>query len=172
MARKNLSIQTTQIQALFKMNIFGFEVDDTAELMPLVDLWFELTDHLTPETIPSPTELYEEHEEIMRIIHDARERAPSIRAPFIDNGVAIDYDNLSTLESVNTDDLCRDDLAHERPELRLRYGIPLDEEIYPDQPVPHRTAFTIFKTLKRRTKKVLHVIVPWRNHPPCLPYWY
>ncbi|KAJ3009922.1 hypothetical protein NUW54_g2635 [Trametes sanguinea] len=60
----------------------------------------------------------------MRIIHDARERAPSIRAPFIDNGVAIDFDNLSSLESVNTDDLCRDDLAHERPELRLAIWHP------------------------------------------------
>ncbi|KAI9067492.1 hypothetical protein FKP32DRAFT_1563692 [Trametes sanguinea] len=54
------------VEALFKMNVFGFEVDDAAELMPLVDLWFELTDHLTADTIPSPVEFYQEREEIMR----------------------------------------------------------------------------------------------------------
>ncbi|KAI9067486.1 hypothetical protein FKP32DRAFT_1563702 [Trametes sanguinea] len=65
-ATHSVDAAMNSLEALFKMNIFGFEVDDTAELMPLVDLWFELTDHLTAKTIPSPTELYEEHEEIMR----------------------------------------------------------------------------------------------------------
>ncbi|KAI0364944.1 hypothetical protein BV20DRAFT_1039134 [Pilatotrama ljubarskyi] len=54
------------IAAIMQMDIFGFNVDDTVELMPLVDLWFELTDHLTAETIPSPVELYKEWDTIMQ----------------------------------------------------------------------------------------------------------
>ncbi|OSC96772.1 hypothetical protein PYCCODRAFT_1462277 [Trametes coccinea BRFM310] len=165
------------VEAFFKMDILGFNVDDTAELMPLVDLWFELTDHLTAETIPNPMDLHKEHEEIMRIIHDARERAPSIRAPFIDNGVEIDYDALSSVASIDSVEFCRNERALVPPDLRLRYGLRLDDEEPasdpPSRPQPRRChVLTVWRTFRRTTAKCLQAIVPWRNHrPPCLPYW-
>ncbi|KAI0327910.1 hypothetical protein GY45DRAFT_1372775 [Cubamyces sp. BRFM 1775] len=59
---------------LAEMNIFGDPTHDV-ELFPLVDLWFELTDHLKQEDIPNPMELYKERDEIVRIIEDACTRA-------------------------------------------------------------------------------------------------
>lgn len=41
-------------------DIFGLAHDPTPERLPLVDLWLELTDHLTADIIPSPLELYKE----------------------------------------------------------------------------------------------------------------
>ncbi|KAJ2968865.1 hypothetical protein NUW54_g13098 [Trametes sanguinea] len=157
------------------MNVFGFEVDDAAELMPLVDLWFELTDHLTADTIPSPVEFYQEREEIMRIIHDARERAPSIRVPLIDDGVEIDRDALSSVESMDTAEFIRNENAMVPPELRACH-MQLDENIsgeVPPQPSQRRySIFAAWRALGRRTARCLKAIVPWRNRrPPCLPYW-
>ncbi|OSC96647.1 hypothetical protein PYCCODRAFT_1440926 [Trametes coccinea BRFM310] len=166
---------STSVEALLKMDIFGFEVDDTAELMPLVDLWFDLTDHLTADTIPSPVEFYQEHEEIMRIIHEARERAPSLRAPFLDNGVEIDRDALSSVESMTTAEFLRNEDAMVPPELRVPFVSPLNEESLespsrPSQRRPHIS--TTWRTFKRRTAQCLKSIVPWHNRrPPCLPYW-
>ncbi|KAI0664030.1 hypothetical protein C8Q70DRAFT_905978 [Cubamyces menziesii] len=51
---------------LFKMDIFNLSHDHTAELLPLVDLWYELTDHLTADTIPSPLDFRKECEAIAR----------------------------------------------------------------------------------------------------------
>ncbi|EIW54300.1 uncharacterized protein TRAVEDRAFT_132446 [Trametes versicolor FP-101664 SS1] len=51
---------------IMEMDIFGHNVDHTAEFLPLVDLWFEVADHLTAETIPSPVELYKERDMIMQ----------------------------------------------------------------------------------------------------------
>ncbi|KAI0774881.1 hypothetical protein BD413DRAFT_537350 [Trametes elegans] len=79
------SASADSVDAVLKMDFFGAHTDDTAELIPLVDLWFELTDHLNPETIPSPLNLYREREAVMRIIHDARERAPSVRSLSMDD---------------------------------------------------------------------------------------
>ena len=45
---------------LFALNIFGWDPDPTFPLIPLVDLWFELEEHLTADTIPSPVNWYEE----------------------------------------------------------------------------------------------------------------
>ncbi|KAI0653325.1 hypothetical protein C8Q70DRAFT_1059397 [Cubamyces menziesii] len=50
---------------LAEMNIFGDPMHDV-ELFPLVDLWFELTEHLKQEDIPDPMELYKERDEIVR----------------------------------------------------------------------------------------------------------
>ncbi|KAI0774864.1 hypothetical protein BD413DRAFT_307393 [Trametes elegans] len=96
--------QEGSIAELMKLGIFGFNVDDTVELMPLVDLWFELTDHLTAKTIPSPVEFFKEREAIMQIIHDARERAPSILPPFVDENVEIDYDAIGSQDIVGSEE--------------------------------------------------------------------
>ena len=52
---------------LAQMNIFGDPTHDT-ELFPLVDLWFELTDHLKQEDIPDPMELYRERDEVVKCV--------------------------------------------------------------------------------------------------------
>ncbi|KAI0653324.1 hypothetical protein C8Q70DRAFT_1036704 [Cubamyces menziesii] len=59
---------------LAQMNIFGDPTHDT-ELFPLVDLWFEITDHLKQEDIPDPMEIFKERDEIVKIIEEARARA-------------------------------------------------------------------------------------------------
>ncbi|PIL33679.1 hypothetical protein GSI_04303 [Ganoderma sinense ZZ0214-1] len=52
------------------LNIFGWEPDPTFPLVPLIDLWFELDEHLTADTIPSPVEWFKEEEKIVSIILD------------------------------------------------------------------------------------------------------
>ncbi|KAI0629498.1 hypothetical protein C8Q77DRAFT_1201737 [Trametes polyzona] len=53
--------------AIHDMDIFGLNVSsDTVELMPLVDMWLELTEHLTSETIGNPVDFFKEHDAIMR----------------------------------------------------------------------------------------------------------
>lgn len=56
------------LETLFRLDIFGLAHDDTAELIPLVDLWFELTDHLTADTIPSPLDFYKERDAIVKFV--------------------------------------------------------------------------------------------------------
>ncbi|KAI0326071.1 hypothetical protein GY45DRAFT_1356434 [Cubamyces sp. BRFM 1775] len=66
---------------IFRMDIFGLMHDDSAELLPLVDLWYELTEHLSADTIPSPLEFYKERDAIIRIIRAARWRSPNVPTP-------------------------------------------------------------------------------------------
>ncbi|RDX48665.1 hypothetical protein OH76DRAFT_1483752 [Lentinus brumalis] len=46
-----------------------------AELLPIVDRWYDLTTHLAQDEIPSPLDFYRERHEIVRIVRDARRRA-------------------------------------------------------------------------------------------------
>ncbi|KAI9067484.1 hypothetical protein FKP32DRAFT_1563713 [Trametes sanguinea] len=69
------------VQMLFDMDIFNLSHDENAEFLPLVDLWFELDEHLTPDTIPNPLEFYSERDVIARIIRDARIRRPKVPTP-------------------------------------------------------------------------------------------
>ena len=51
---------------LAAMNIFSGPNDDV-DVMPLVDLWIsELAEHLKPEDIPSPLEMYAEFDHIAK----------------------------------------------------------------------------------------------------------
>ncbi|KAJ2996754.1 hypothetical protein NUW54_g7204 [Trametes sanguinea] len=122
------AVSRDSVAALMRMDILGLNMDDTVEFLPLVDMWYELTEHLTKETIPSPFEFYKECDTIMRIIHDARERAPSdfTPSPFVDNGIEIDYDALSSHHSIRTADHWREELSTVDPELLRRYGITLE----------------------------------------------
>ncbi|KAM5537963.1 hypothetical protein V8D89_008439 [Ganoderma adspersum] len=49
---------------IFAFNIFGWDPDPSFPFVPLVDLWCELDEHLTAETIPNPLEWYEEEKRI------------------------------------------------------------------------------------------------------------
>ncbi|OSC96774.1 hypothetical protein PYCCODRAFT_1249038 [Trametes coccinea BRFM310] len=69
------------VQALFEMDIFNLSHDGDAEFLPLVNLWFELDEHLTPDTVPSPLNFYRERDAIARIIREARIRSPKVPTP-------------------------------------------------------------------------------------------
>ncbi|KAI0364945.1 hypothetical protein BV20DRAFT_1004902 [Pilatotrama ljubarskyi] len=153
------------IAAIVRMDPFGFNVDDTVELVPLVDLWYELTDHLTAETIPSPVELYREWETIMQIIHDARERAPLNRKPFVDSGVALDYDALSVLRECGPDDFLH--------EAEASGGSHSAEEIIPPSS-PRLSGKRLLRACQQALQKTTRSWrrpISWRVHPPCLPFW-
>ena len=45
-------------------NLFGWDPDPTVLFLPLVDIWFELRDHLNEGNIPSPLEFSEEQEAV------------------------------------------------------------------------------------------------------------
>ncbi len=47
------------------LNLFGRDIDPTLPLIPLVDLWLDLGDHMRSEDIPSPDDWYKEEEEIV-----------------------------------------------------------------------------------------------------------
>ncbi|KAI0774868.1 hypothetical protein BD413DRAFT_472563 [Trametes elegans] len=145
-------------------DIFGLNVDDTVELVPLVDLWFELTDHLTSDTIPSPVELEKERDEIMRIIHDARERAPDGCSPssFVDSGIEIDYDALSSIHTISTNAFIQMDNGEE--------GYYYEPPLAFNATGVAATATGPWCHLYHRATRLLRPI-RWKVHPPWLPYW-
>ncbi|EIW54318.1 uncharacterized protein TRAVEDRAFT_52026 [Trametes versicolor FP-101664 SS1] len=70
--------------------------DDAAQRIPLVDLWFELADRLTADTIPSPLEFYQERDAIIEIFKDARARLPHVPTPLRnDDGLSVITDDAS-----------------------------------------------------------------------------
>ena len=62
------SFNTMDLASLLKEDVFGWEPDPNISLIPLVDLWFELDEHLTPDSIPSPLELCEEGKTIQSYV--------------------------------------------------------------------------------------------------------
>ncbi|KAI9056940.1 hypothetical protein FKP32DRAFT_1607726 [Trametes sanguinea] len=63
------------LDAFAALDPFGFNGDEDVLLAPLVDFCFDLTDHLCQEEIPSPVEFWNERDQILSIIKEARERA-------------------------------------------------------------------------------------------------
>ncbi|OJT06561.1 hypothetical protein TRAPUB_2638 [Trametes pubescens] len=64
----------SSVEDIMRMDIFTGPDEDLA-LVPLVDLWPDLSANLEEEDIPSPLELYKEIETIQGIIQQARIRA-------------------------------------------------------------------------------------------------
>ncbi|KAL7277684.1 hypothetical protein ACG7TL_008616 [Trametes sanguinea] len=88
------------LEGIIRMDIFDLAHDDPAEYIPLVDLWFELSEHLTADTIPSPLDFQKERDAIARIIRDARGRAPHVPSPLRnDDGLSIMSDESSIEDS-------------------------------------------------------------------------
>lgn len=52
------------ITDLMSMNLFGWDEDPTFLFIPLVDLWLELEEHFTEDSIPNPVGLWKEQERI------------------------------------------------------------------------------------------------------------
>ncbi|KAI0669552.1 hypothetical protein C8Q78DRAFT_1193021 [Trametes maxima] len=167
----NPSASEESFAAVLKMNLFGADWDDTIELLPLVDLWFELGDHLTANTIPSPVELYKEWETIMQIIHDARDRAPSIRLqPSTEDGISIDYDALSSLHEINSEEYYQNEMgfvAQECPTPVTASPVSLNKSRL------SRKISVIY--IRARRTFIRHIFTlpssPWRVGIPCLPFW-
>ncbi len=53
------------IEEISKLNLFGWDPDPTFPLLPLVDLWLELEEHISANDIPSPVDWYKEEEQIV-----------------------------------------------------------------------------------------------------------
>ncbi|KAI0629508.1 hypothetical protein C8Q77DRAFT_291612 [Trametes polyzona] len=138
-----------EIAAIFKMDYFSSNDDDTIELIPLVDLWFDVAEQLSSETIPSPLDFHKEQAEIMRIIHDARERASSPRWPLTEPPVPIDFDALS----------------YYKPSSET------DNDRKRAQTSPLGTISRAWRKLRCAAERVLTARIPWRVRPPCLPFW-
>ncbi|CDO77717.1 hypothetical protein BN946_scf184969.g68 [Trametes cinnabarina] len=79
--------QDDDLEDVIYNNVLGFGQDLLAEQVPLVDLWYELTDHLTADTIPSPVDFYKERDAIKAIIGEGRARYPYIAPPCINEEV-------------------------------------------------------------------------------------
>ncbi|KAI9067494.1 hypothetical protein FKP32DRAFT_1673039 [Trametes sanguinea] len=77
---------------LYGLDVFGLTRDDDAEFLPLVHLWFELTEHFTADSIPDPMEFFQEQETIANIIRGARRRNPHARLPPRNGELELDSD--------------------------------------------------------------------------------
>ncbi len=53
-----------QVEELFSLNLFGWKPSPATKSIPLVNCWFELEEHLSESTIPSPVELWTEQQRI------------------------------------------------------------------------------------------------------------
>ncbi|KAI8978347.1 hypothetical protein BD414DRAFT_495277 [Trametes punicea] len=90
---------------IYRMDIFNLARDDDAQFLPLVDLWFNLAEHLSEEAIPSPLEFREEQEAMKRIIREARERNPHVHLPPRNGALDLEFDaDLSESESDQDED--------------------------------------------------------------------
>ncbi|KAI0629489.1 hypothetical protein C8Q77DRAFT_291306 [Trametes polyzona] len=142
----------SEIATLLKLDYFSSNDDDAIGLIPLVDLWFDIADQLTPDTIPSPVDFFKERAEIMRIIHDARERAPSPRWPLTESPIPIDFDALSYCKP--SDETRGEESKRLR---RLRAGTTCISRAW--------------RNLRRAAERTLTARIPWRVRPPYLPFW-
>ncbi|KAJ2979835.1 hypothetical protein NUW54_g11086 [Trametes sanguinea] len=64
-----------------ELDIFGLTTLGDDEFAPLVNVWFDIAEHLTAASIPSPAEFFKEREEMRAIILAARMRNPHVRLP-------------------------------------------------------------------------------------------
>ena len=52
------------VEELLSLDLFGWQPDPATKYIPLVNCWFELEEHLSESTIPSPVELWTEQQRI------------------------------------------------------------------------------------------------------------
>ncbi len=48
------------------VDVFGWEPNARFKFIPLVDMWLDIDNHISADTIPSPVELWKEQEQIGR----------------------------------------------------------------------------------------------------------
>ncbi len=59
--------QADTVEGIMGLGVFGAP-NDNPELLPLVDLWLELSEHITAEQIPDPKDFLEECAEVARYV--------------------------------------------------------------------------------------------------------
>ncbi|KAJ3007871.1 hypothetical protein NUW54_g3375 [Trametes sanguinea] len=177
------------VQMLFDMDIFNLSHDENAEFLPLVDLWFELDEHLSPDTIPNPLEFYGERDAIARVVRDARIRCPKVPTPSRNDdrmSIGSDSDSASQVDehpdgddAYAQPDLCEDE-DHTVPELspgqdgdHLLWGdLPRDQSHWISSEVSRAGAHVQKETLKSQQKArgfLRHISSTFKL--PFLPYW-
>ena len=67
-SHSSIGSDSSKSEAVDGVAKFGFhpQSGEEAELNPVVELWYELTDHIKNEDIPHPSELYAERDRIIR----------------------------------------------------------------------------------------------------------
>ncbi|KAI0326074.1 hypothetical protein GY45DRAFT_1437927 [Cubamyces sp. BRFM 1775] len=118
-----------KVEDLFRMDVFNLSHDHTAELLPLVDLWYELTDHLTADIIPSPPDFRKE------IVHTARLRSPNVPTP------SRNPDGMSIMSD--------DDFSYEGSVYSFDYSAPANAG---DEPAPRVDDLQVAR-IERRTMR-------------------
>ncbi|KAI0774876.1 hypothetical protein BD413DRAFT_537298 [Trametes elegans] len=78
---RGIQRRNSSVEDLVAMDIFNLAHDDSDETLPLVDLWFDLAEHLSEADIPSPLELEREQLAIANIVREARRRHPEVPVP-------------------------------------------------------------------------------------------
>ncbi|KAI0327943.1 hypothetical protein GY45DRAFT_1436586 [Cubamyces sp. BRFM 1775] len=161
------------VEALFTIDVFNMAHDDTAEVIPLVDLWFELTEHLSADTIPSPLDFYKECEAITSIIRSARMRSPNVPTPSRDpERLSVMSDDYPPDGSEYSFDCPARAVAQDVPEPSsdlLGASVNDGKAAYrADSPKQTRSGLC-----GRFKKSVLAFLrrAPWSARPPFLPYF-
>ncbi|KAI9067478.1 hypothetical protein FKP32DRAFT_1588585 [Trametes sanguinea] len=137
------------VEAIFRMDVFGLAHDDGAEILPLVDVWYELAEHLTADTIPDTRGFYEERDAIVKIVKDARARSPHVPVPLRnEDGLSIMSEDFSFEDDVERAPLATDivygQIASSSPgsDPTVNDGPSEDEAVGLDAPVPPQLART------------------------------
>ncbi|KAI0350614.1 hypothetical protein OH77DRAFT_1059727 [Trametes cingulata] len=152
------------LDAIFKADIFNLAHDDAAELLPLVDLWFELSEHLTEGTIPSPLDFREECSAIARILREARARSPHVSTP------SRSEDRMSvTTEETFSDS--RDCTSTHTPLTELLQPSGGLQSSSMDATVTASRATTLLSKVRVRFRVKRFTLSAWSAHPPFIPYW-
>ncbi|OSC96778.1 hypothetical protein PYCCODRAFT_1420552 [Trametes coccinea BRFM310] len=173
------------VAAIFRMDVFGLGHDDGAELLPLVDLWYELTEHLTEDTIPDPLGFYQERNAIVKIIQDARARSPNMPFPcrnedglslmseefsfehnadFNPDDSSIPHVEIVSLVQEPVNDSTNDDVA-----LTERFDVQAPPQLAPEGQSPPAQVSKMKMVFARVRNTFLR---PWSMRSPAfLPWW-
>ncbi|KAI8978345.1 hypothetical protein BD414DRAFT_524334 [Trametes punicea] len=184
------------VEAIIRMDVFNLAHDHAAEVLPLVDMWFELADHLTADTIPSPLDFHKERDAIARIVHDARSRSPNVPTPSRnEDRMSVISDDPSTGYNDDVFHLTQAAPLHQKCDgeptpaatssittstpLQMDVSNPFEETL--ESVTAARTAAPKIRSHSfvrmfrlhavRRRVSIAFKTPPWSVRPPLLPYW-
>ncbi|KAI0664028.1 hypothetical protein C8Q70DRAFT_214900 [Cubamyces menziesii] len=159
------------VEALFTVDVFNMAHDDSAEAVPLVDLWFELTEHLSADTIPNPLDFYKEREAIIGIIRAARMRSPNVPTPSRDpERLSVMSDDYPPDGSEYSFYQCPVQVTPQSRPQSNRDLIDASTDGKNDAQSPQRARGGLCAWL-RKDLLVFFRRAPWSARPPFLPYF-
>ncbi|PIL33674.1 hypothetical protein GSI_04298 [Ganoderma sinense ZZ0214-1] len=103
------------VEEISELNLLGWNPDPRFPLIPLVDLWLELEEHIPVDGILSPVDWYNEEEQIVSIILDGlarRSAAASTVTPTDDYSGSQDGDLTVVLSSQSGSDRSQDEIPY------------------------------------------------------------